>query len=107
MRITIPHQKSRPEAIRLVDDISGRLLAPGLPGPVRVTGACREWSGAAMSLTATVSFGPIRAPVRALVTVLESEIVIEVDLPPAVTKLVGEESIRTAVESRVGGLLSR
>lgn len=106
MRVTVSHGKGREEARRLAGQAAGNLLRPDLPGPVRLTDIRKEWAGDVLSFAATVLFGPIRAPVRGTVTVLEREIVIEVELPPALARIAPETAIRSAVEARVRGLLN-
>lgn len=105
MRVTVSHSKGREEARRLAEEVAANLLRTDLPGPVRLADVRKEWAGDALRFAAVVLFGPIRAPVRGTATVLEHEIVIEVELPSALARIAPETAIRTAVEARVRSLL--
>jgi hypothetical protein len=101
MRVTVSHNKSREEAARLVEDTIANLLRTELPRPFHMAEMRKEWIGSKLNFQTAVALGPLKMPIRGIVEVRETEIVIDLDLPPLLGKFIPEHKLRKAVEDRI------
>jgi hypothetical protein len=106
MRVTISHTKGREEASRIVEDTVDNLLKTDLPGPFQMAPMNKQWNGANLNFTTAVAMGPLRLPVRGNIAVSDTEVAIEVDLPPLLGRFIPEQKLKEAVEKRVRGQLA-
>ncbi|HWR50845.1 MAG TPA: polyhydroxyalkanoic acid system family protein [Bryobacteraceae bacterium] len=106
MRVTVSHNKGREEAARLVEDTMANLLQSELPRPFHMTELRKEWIGPTMNFQTSVALGPLKMPVRGIIEVRETEIMIDIDLPPLLGKFIPEHKLRKAVEDRIRGQLT-
>lgn len=105
MRVTVSHNKGREEAARIVDETIANLLQCELPRPFRMAEMRKEWIGSTLNFNTAVALGPVRMPIRGVVQVADTEIVIEIDLPPLLNKFIPEHKLRQHVEDRIRGQL--
>jgi hypothetical protein len=61
----------------------------------------KEWIGSRLNFQTAVALGPLKMPIRGIVEVSETEIVIDIDLPPLLAKFIPEHKLRKAVEDRI------
>ncbi len=101
MRITVPHSQGREEAARTVEDTISNLLEAELPRPFHMTGMRKQWSDSKLQFQTAVAMGPLRMPVRGTVQVGDTEVVIEIELPPLLSKFIPEEKLKQAVEAKI------
>ncbi len=101
MHVTISHNKGREEASRIVEDTVDNLLKTDLPGPFSMAPINKQWNGSTLNFTTAVALGPLRLPVRGNIAVSDTEIVIDVELPPVLGRFIPEHKLKAAVEKRV------
>lgn len=101
MRFTVSHKKSREEAARIVEDAIAGLLETELPRPFRMTGMRKQWSNSTLQFQTAVAMGPLRMPVNGTVDVQDAEVIIDIELPPLLSKFIPEERLKEAVEARI------
>lgn len=105
MRIAVSHNRTKQEAVKLVDGAVEQMLSPDLPGPMRIENLQRQWNGDKLDFTLTAKMGFMGVPIKGDIEVTDRDIIIDVDLPNLLTRLIPEQSIKTAMESKVKGLL--
>ncbi len=103
MRVTISHTKSRQDAAQIVEETIDNLLGSGLPRPFRMTTMNKQWNGSTLRFNTAVAMGPLRMPISGKVDVTDTEIIIDVDLPPLLSRFVPEKQLKDAVEARIRG----
>jgi hypothetical protein len=106
MRVTVSHNKGREEASRIVEDTIANLLMTDIPKPFRVTDMRKQWMGSTLNFQTAVAMGPLRLPVRGVVQVSDTEVAIDIELPPLLSKFIPEHRLRDAVEARIRGHLA-
>jgi hypothetical protein len=106
MRITVPHQKSREEVVRLIHDASAQLLRPDLRTPVEITELRQTWSGPQMDFSFRAGVAGFHVPISGWIQVGDDEVIIDLTLPAIVRQFIPEEKLRTGIESKVAGLLN-
>ena len=104
MRITVSHRKGRREAMRAVESAVDQFMHP-IPGPMKIENLQKKWTDSTLEFSFTAEMMIVKEPVRGTIEVEEFLITIDVELPSALTKLFPEDTIRTAVESRIRGML--
>lgn len=106
MRITVSHNKNAGEVRRSIDKSFDDIFG-GLPiGPVQITDEQRTWNGSTMNFNFNARAAFMVVPIKGLVTVEDHLVTLEVDLPAFLNKLIPEETMKTAVEGKVRGLLT-
>ncbi len=104
MRVTLPHGKTKQEAIQIVDRSFDDLFK-GLPiAPLQITDPHRTWNGSLMTFGLTAKMGIIQNPIRGTVDVTDREITIDVDLG-MLGRLISPGKFKTAVEGSFQKLL--
>lgn len=106
MRVTVSHNKGREEAARMVEDTIANLLRSELPRPFHMAEMRKEWIGSTLNFQTAVALGPLKMPVRGIVEVRDTEVVIDIDLPPLLSKFIPEHKLRRVVEDRIRGQLA-
>jgi hypothetical protein len=66
----------------------------------------KQWAGSTLNFQTAVALGPLRLPVRGAVEVSDTEVVIDIELPPLLSKFIPEHRLREAVEARIRGHLA-
>lgn len=106
MRITVSHNKTRQEVMKIVDESTDQMFR-GLPGsPIQVLEQQKSWSGDTMNFSLTGKMGMFTAPLRGTVTVTDKDVTIECELPAILKNFIPEQKIQAGIESRVKGLLA-
>jgi hypothetical protein len=106
MTVIIPHNKTKEEAIRLVDSQADHLFEVPGGGSVALSDHRKSWEGSAMDFSVTASAGFISLPISGRVNVDDTNVTVNVQLPALVSRFIGEDKIRAGVEGRVRGMLS-
>ncbi len=104
MRIIVPHDKGREEAVRRLDEAVDRMLASSYPG-IKISDPQKSWEDATMNLSLRVGAGFVNVLVAARSQVEDSQVIIDCELPAIVKHFMPEEKIRAEVEARVRSLL--
>jgi hypothetical protein len=104
MRITISHNKSRPEIVQAVDKTVDDMFK-GLPmAPIEIRDQQKKWDGNTLTFSLTAKAGFLQTPIHGTVLVGDKDVTIDVDLG-IFSKFISEEKAKTALETRVRGLL--
>ncbi len=106
MRVTVTHNKTQQEVMKIVDD-SAEQLFQGMPGsPVKIVDHRKHWDGSLMHFNFTGKMGFFTAPLRGTVLVTEKDVTVECELPALLKSFLPEQKIAESVKSRVRGLLT-
>ncbi len=106
MKVTISHDKGQKEAMRIVDQSADDLIHSIPAGAIKIADAERTWSGNTMTFSFKGKMGFFGATIRGTVVVNEKDVIIDVQLPGMVSKLISEDKVRAAVETKTKGLLA-
>jgi hypothetical protein len=106
MRITIAHDKGQKEAMRIIDQSAQDLIYSIPAGPVKIVDPEKTWKSNIMTFSFRGKMGLFGVTIRGTVEVTEKDAIIDVELPGMVKKLVSEEKVRVAVETKAKGLLA-
>lgn len=106
MRVTVSHHKPVDEAKKIVDDAIARVLTQSFPTPFSVADTKKSWNGDTMDFSLKAQMGMMSVPIQGKVLVTVKDIIIDVDLPGFLTKLLPEPAIKAGLESKVKGLLT-
>jgi hypothetical protein len=105
MRIERPHQLGRAAAIQKIDSFADDLLRRPLPAGVAVSNPQKSWNGSTMTFSVKASRGFIAATINGTVEVTDSTVALDVNLPPMIRALVGEEQIRQQASRQLDSVL--
>lgn len=105
MRVTISHNKPLDQVKDAVDHSITQVFSGIGGGIIELTDQHHEWHGETMAFSMTAKIGFIKTPLKGTVAVTNSDITIDVDLG-LLDKLVPHETVRTAIEGQVRGLLT-
>ena len=105
MRVTISHNKPVDQVKTAVDHSIDQVFNGLAVGMVEFTDQQRAWHGDTLAFSMTAKFGFIKTPVRGTIAVGTSDIAVDVDLG-LLEKLIPQQTVKTAIESRVRGLLT-
>jgi hypothetical protein len=105
MRVTVSHNKSEQEAVRIVDETFEKIIQPDAAGPLRMTDITRHWDGPNMNFHVTARLGPVGIPIRGKVLVTDHDVTVDVELPWLLAKAVPEQQIQDGVERNIRGFL--
>jgi hypothetical protein len=106
MTVVLAHKTTREKAIGIVDRSSGDLFDFGSKAVV-MTDQKKEWKGSVMEFSLVAKAGFIVVPLSGTVTVDDTNVTVECELPPLVKNFIGEGKLRASVEKHVSGLLTR
>lgn len=106
MRVTVSHNKTRQEVMKIVDDSTDQIFR-GMPGsPLQILDQTKHWDGSTLHFSFTGKMGFFTAPLRGTVLVTDRDVTIEADLPPLLKNFIPEKTIEAGVEQKVKGLLT-
>jgi hypothetical protein len=106
MRVTVSHNKTRQEVMKIVDDSADQLFR-GMPGsPIQIVDQTKNWSESTMHFSFTGKMGMFTAPLRGTVLVTDKDVTVECELPALLKNFVPEQKIVESVKSRISGLLT-
>ena len=105
MRIAISHNRTKQEAVKIVDAALGQMLNPDLPTPMRIENLKQEWKGDKLEFSLTAKMGFMGVPISGDIEVTDRDYIINAELPNLLTRFIPENSIKAGIESRVKGLL--
>lgn len=104
MRVTVSHNKSQDDVIRAIDRSFDDIFRSAGAIPLQIVDEHRQWNGSTMNFSFTAKFGFVSTPIKGFVEVADKDLTIDVDLG-LLEKLFPAKEARTAVESKVRGLL--
>jgi hypothetical protein len=106
MRITVPHNKTKAEAIKAVEDGANRALTAALPGPLRISNVQKAWTGDQLDFSLNASLMSASAPIKGSILVTDRDITIDADIPALLSMLIPEKKIEEAAARGIKGLLT-
>ena len=106
MTVVIPHGKTKEEAIHVVDSHVDQLFDIPGGGAVQLRDQKKSWNGSTMDFSLTASLGFISLPISGTVLVDDTNVTVQCELPPMVSKFIGEDKVRAGIEGRVRGMLN-
>lgn len=105
MKAVIAHGKTQQQAIEMVNGFSNHLFDFGSTS-VQLVDQKKTWSGPVMAFSFVAKYGFISLPLSGTVTVDETNVTIDCELPPMVKNFIGEDKLRGDIEKHVGKLLA-
>lgn len=106
MRVTVSHNKTAQEVMKIVDDSTEQIFR-GVPGaPVQIVDQQKKWNGSTMHFSFTGKMGIFTAPLKGTVAVTDKDVTIDCDLPPLLKSFLPEDKLQASIESRIKGLLA-
>jgi hypothetical protein len=106
MRVTVSHNKGLEGAKKLVNDSSDQLFGGVATAPVQIVDQQKQWNGDTMQFSFTARMGFLTAPFKGYVACTDTDVTVDIDLPPFLKQFVPEEKVKQQVEGRVKGLLT-
>ena len=105
MRITIAHNKTKAEVIRAVDQSFDDIFRNSGPLPVQLLNEQRKWEGSTLAFSFTAKVALLTSTIKGTVEVTDKDVTIDADLG-LLNRLFGSNASRSAIESKVRGLLT-
>jgi hypothetical protein len=106
MRVTVSHNKTQQEAMRAVDQAADDVLRGMASGPLQIVDQTKSWKGNILHFTVKGRMAVFAATAVGTIEVTDKEVIIDVDLPGILTKMIPEEKIRAGIQTKVKGLLT-
>lgn len=106
MRITVPHNKTKAEAIKAVNDGADRALSASLPGPLRISDVQKSWTGDQLNFSLTAALMGAASPIKGSILVTDRDVTIDADIPALLAMLLPEKKIEEAAAKGIKGLLT-
>ena len=105
MTISVPHHSTQEQMTGVIDRAADELLTKASTGSVQIVDPRKSWdrsgTNAAMSFSFTGKVGYISVVVAGTVTVDDSNVTVESELPAMVRNFVGEDKVRAMVEEKL------
>jgi hypothetical protein len=105
MRAVIAHGRTQQQAIEAVDRFSNNLFDFG-SASVELADQTKNWTGPVMAFSFVAKYGFISLPLNGTVTVDDTNVTIDCELPALVKNFVGEDKLRDGIEKHVTRLLA-
>ena len=90
--------------MRLVDGGTDRILGGGIRN-LQIVDQQRTWDGAVMSFSLTAKLGFISVPLAGTITVDDTNVTLDCEVPSLVKNVMGEEKFRAMMADNVQALL--
>ena len=102
MTVIVQHQKTRDEAVQVVNDAVTQLYQSSVMG-VEIVNPVKKWDASTMTFSLTGRLGFIEVPLSGSVAVDDQNVTILCELPAILKNFVGEEKIRAGIEKKING----
>ena len=106
MRIEVPHQLGREEAIRRIDGGIDNLRNLPIPGGVKMEDLSKTWSGNVLNLSCRIKKFFLGTTLSVQITVGDDRVVIELEPPLMLKSVLADDTWRQAVQNQIVPLLS-
>ena len=80
MRVTVPHNRTKQEAIQSVDRAFNEMFQGVAGVPVRLTVQQRNWQGSTLTFALSAKMGLISTPITGTIEVTDKDLTIDADL---------------------------
>ena len=101
MKVLEAHHSTEQAVKPIVDQGIDQLLAGAGGKSVQIVDQKKIWEGPVMTFSCTAKVGFISVPLAATVTVDDTNVTVDCDLPPMVKNFVGEDKVSAIVEENV------
>lgn len=101
MKVVVAHHSTEQAIKPVLDQGVDQLLAGGAGTSVKIVDPQKSWDGPVMTFSCTGKVGFISVPLAATVTVDDTNVTVECDLPPMVKNFVGEDKVSAIVAENV------
>ena len=105
VKVVVAHHSTQQVVISRLDRESDKLLVGGIKN-IQIVDPKKTWAGSVLSISLTGKLGFISVPLAGTVTVDDTNVTVECELPAMVKNFLGEEKIRKMVEENVRGLVT-
>ena len=105
MKVVVPHHSTAQAVKPALDQGVDQLLAGAGGKSVQIVDPNKSWDGPVMTFSCTAKVGFISVPLAATVTVDDTNVTVDCDLPPMVKNFVGEDKASAIVEENVRKML--
>ena len=106
MIVYIPHYKTQPEVVLLIDNAAADLFAQVAGGSVKIVDPKREWLDSTMTFSLTAGVGFIMVPLAGSIAVDDVNVIVVCELPGLVKAFVGEAKIQAGIEKKITEIVS-
>lgn len=105
MTITLPHHRTKAEAISIIDKGANDLFAGVVGNSVEIADQKKEWNGSTMNFSFTGRLGFVAVPISGTIAVDDVNVVVVCNLPPMVQNFIGEDKVAASIEKQMQRLL--
>ena len=102
MTVIVQHHKTRPEAVKVIDEAVTQLYQSSIMG-IEIVDPVKKWDASTMMFSLTGRLGFIEVPLSGSVAIDDQDVTISCELPPILKNFIGEEKIRASVEKKING----
>jgi hypothetical protein len=103
--VIVPHDSTQQAAIETLDGAANKMLTGAGNASVKIVDQKKSWDGPKMNFSFTGKVGFISVPLTGTVTVDDTNVTLECELPAMVKNFVGEDKARAMVEERLKALI--
>ena len=105
MKVIVAHHSTQEETMRKLDQASDKLMAIDIKN-VQIADQEKSWAGPVMNFSFTGKMGFISLPLAGTVTVDNTNVTLDCELPSLIKNLMGEDKVRATVEQNIRALVS-
>ena len=106
MRIEHTHRLTKDEVKKRGEALAESLTAMPLPDELEIGDLAREWHDDQMDFTFRVSQGFFGTDIRGLLLVTESNVVLEIKVPPFLSSFIDVEKIEGKIKNKMAEILT-
>jgi hypothetical protein len=106
MHVTVVHNKSQEEAMKIVDQSIDNLIRSIPAGSVKILDEERMWNGPTMSFSFKGRKGIFVTTIRGTVAVTDKDVTVDAQIPGIIKTFVSDKSISDAVEAKAKEILA-
>jgi hypothetical protein len=104
MKVVVAHHSTQQAAMQKLDQASDKLLTIDIKN-VQIVDQKKTWNGPVMNFSFTGKMGFIALPLAGTVTVDDTNVTLDCELPALLKNLMGEEKVRATVEQNIRALV--
>lgn len=101
------HNHDKQEAIRKIDDFLEKLMQRDWPAGVKIVEPVKEWHGDEMQFSFKGKKSLMSTKLQGKISVTDDAAILDMELPTMVTKLVGEDKIKSVIGKQFDSLFDK
>ena len=106
MRIEKTHNLNSDEVIERIDQLINNLTQQQITGDITVSNISKVWQEEFMDFSFRVSKGFFGANIQGKISVTDSNIVLDVIIPPIISAFINEQQMKDSVGQKMGEVFS-